>query len=134
MQEAIKQIDATSLNAFIQKGESPQIVDVRPYPEFIASHIESSSNIPLSHLKKGIEAPPFTLEELRSLRADKRATIRSMIEEVRVVLSTIKSERPYIRSRVESANAMIDFVLIDRSMGLHNFEKASEVPKYAIRN
>ena len=87
---------------------------------------------PLPHLKKGIEVPTFTLEELQALRADKRATIRSMIDEVRAVLSTIESERPYVRARVERANSMVDFVLLDRSMGLHNFEKASEMLEEAL--
>jgi hypothetical protein len=88
---------------------------------------------PLTHLKKGTEVPAFTLEELQALRADKRATIRSMVDEVRVILSTIESERPYIRARVERANSMVDFVLLDRSMGLHNFEKASEMLEEALK-
>ena len=87
---------------------------------------------PLPHLTQGIELPAFTLEELRALRADKRATIRSLVDAVRAVLSTIESERPYIRSRVERANSMVDFVLLDRSMGLHNFEKASEMLEEAL--
>ncbi len=50
-----------------------------------------------------------------------------------LVLDTIESERPYIKARVERANSMVDFVLLDRSMGLHNFEKASEMLEGALK-
>ena len=87
---------------------------------------------PLPHLTEGVEVPVFTLEELKALRADKRATIRSLIDEIRFVLSTNKSERRYVRARDERANAKVNFVLLDRSLGLHNIDKASAMLEEAL--
>ncbi len=88
---------------------------------------------PLPHLKKGIEVPAFTLEELKGLRADKRTSIRSSIDEIRMILSSIKSKNTSIMAQAERANSMVDFVLLDGSMGLHNFEKASAMLEEALK-
>ena len=97
----------------------------------MACHQEGKKALP--HLKKGIEVPVFSLDELQALRADKRATIRSLVNEVRAVLRSIKSDRAYVKARVDRANSMVNFVLLDRSMGLHNSEKAETMLQEALK-
>lgn len=88
----------------------------------VACHAEGVK--PLPNVKQGVEVPVFSLDELQALRADKQATIRSMVEEIRTVLSGIESDRAYVKARVDRANSMVNFVLLDRSMGLHNTDKS----------
>ena len=97
----------------------------------MACHQEGKKALP--HLKKGIEVPVFSLDELQALRADKQATIRSLVNEVRAVLRSIKSDRAYVKARVDRANSMVNFVLLDRSMGLHNSEKAETMLQEALK-
>ncbi|MCH9053519.1 MAG: ammonia-forming cytochrome c nitrite reductase subunit c552 [Proteobacteria bacterium] len=97
----------------------------------MACHQEGKKALP--HLKKGIEVPVFSLDELQALRADKRATIRSLVNEIRAVLRSIKSDRAYVKARVDRANSMVNFVLLDRSMGLHNSEKAETMLQEALK-
>ena len=97
----------------------------------MACHQEGKKALP--HIKKWVEVPVFSLDELQALRADKRATIRSLVDEVRTVLRGIESDRAYVKSRVDRANSMINFVLLDRSMGLHNSERAEEMLQEALK-
>ena len=96
----------------------------------MACHEEGRKALP--HVKKGVEVPVFTIDELEALRAEKKAVIRSLVEEVRAVLRGIKSQRSYVRARIDRANSLVDFVLLDHSMGLHNSEKSERMLQGAL--
>lgn len=70
---------------------------------------------------------------MQALRADKQATLRPMASEIRTVLSGIKSQRAYVKARADKANSMVNFVLLDRSMDLHNTEKAIALLEEALK-
>lgn len=89
----------------------------------VACHGENVK--PLAHVKKGVEVPAYSLMDLKNLRTEKRKSVRAAIDEVRAVIKGIKSDDPAVKAKVQQANSLVDFVTLDGSMGLHNFEKAT---------
>lgn len=88
---------------------------------------------PLPNVKKGIISQPFSLDVLDVMLTNKQTTTRTMVDKVQAVLANIKSNRADVKALVEKANAKINFVLLDGSMGFHNTEKATALLQEALK-
>lgn len=97
----------------------------------VACHNEKNKALP--HVKKDVQVPPFSLDDLASLQAEKKAAIRSAIGEIYMTLAGVKSNHADTKARVEKAKSLVNFVVLDGSMGLHNAEKATAMLDEALK-
>jgi formate-dependent nitrite reductase cytochrome c552 subunit len=97
----------------------------------VACHNEKNEVLP--HVKKDVQVPPFSLDDLAYQQAEKKAAVRSAIGEVFAVLAKIRSTDAGAKERVERAKALVNFVMLDGSMGLHNSEKATAMLDEALK-
>jgi predicted CXXCH cytochrome family protein len=84
-------------------------------------------------LASGVQSPPMDLAELDMMIRDRQAETRKGIEDVQKLLRAIKSGQPEATRLSNEANDKLSMVLLDGSMGLHNFERAMDLINEARR-
>ena len=87
-----------------------------------ACHIEGKK------LPSGAQAPAFDANVLNALLIQRQKTTRGGIGEVQKVLAGINginAQKAETKALVEQANAKLDFVLLDGSLGMHNADRAA---------
>lgn len=97
----------------------------------VACHNDKKQMLP--HVKKGIEVPPFSLDDLAYQQAEKKAAVRAAIGEVFAALAGVKLTDANAKALAEKAEAQVNFVILDGSMGLHNSEKATAMLDEALK-
>lgn len=86
----------------------------------------------LANVNEDAELLAFSLDDLDALLRGHQETTRAAIDEVQAVLASVTSEDPETAALVERAEAKINFVILDGSMGFHNAEKASAILEEAL--
>jgi predicted CXXCH cytochrome family protein len=78
-------------------------------------------------LANGVQAPPFNTDVLHALLTQRQTDTRNGISEVQKILAGVKSRKPEAKALVGQANAKLDFVLLDGSLGMHNQERSLQL-------
>lgn len=78
-------------------------------------------------LAGGVQAPPFNSEVLHALLTQRQTDTRNGISDVQKILASVKSKKLEAKALVDQANAKLNFVLLDGSLGMHNQVRSADL-------
>jgi predicted CXXCH cytochrome family protein len=78
-------------------------------------------------IASGAQAPPMAAADLDFLITQQQAETRKGIEEVQIMLRSIRTAQPEATRLASEARAKLAMILLDGSMGFHNYARAIEL-------